>query len=475
MQAQSKAVIFARVSSKAQEDEGYSLDSQLKLLRNYCKKRQLTIDREFKVAETASKTQRRTVFHELLQYIAKNKVHHFVVEKTDRAVRNMKDAAYIYDWIEGDERRVLHSVKEGLELHKWSKSQVKLMWDIFVAFAKQYTDGLREEAMKGWEEKLAQGWLPAVPPPGYMTVTEQSKKIHIPNPAKYLSIDPLFQFALLPDSTLRTATQEAANLGLTTRKGKPLVKSAVHKLLTNPFYIGINRLNGKEYPGAQEPLISKELFYAVQDKLHSRRRTKNHSHNPVFKGMIRCEHCQAMVTWQKQKGRYYGACQRRTDACKGRRLLREDRLETRLVGLLEEIKDPKKKILTKLEAALRIGQPGSIVGKHRDEVIKSLNRQLRRLQDMSDALYDDKLANYISTDKFEQKQQELAAQMLETQSRLERLKEIQGKQADRPKPQSKHPIANLYLQSSPSQKRTILSQLYRVIHTDGNWVEFKLL
>lgn len=473
MQAQPKAVIFARVSSKAQEDEGYSLDSQLKLLRNYCKKKRLNIVKEFKIAETASKAQRRTVFHETLRYIAKNRIHHFVVEKTDRAVRNIKDAAYIYDWIEDDERRVLHSVKEGLELHKSSRSQVKLMWGIFVAFAKQYTDSLREEVMKGWDEKLAQGWLPAPPPPGYMTATVQSKKIHIPNPETYLSLEPLFQFALLPDSTLKAATQEAAKLGLTTRKGKPLVKSAVYKLLTNPFYIGINRLNGKEYPGAQEPLISKKLFYAVQDKLHNRRRIKSRTHNPVFKGMIRCEHCQAMVTWQRQKGRYYGACQRNTDACRGHRLLREDRLEARLVGMLEEIKDPKKKILTKLEAALRIGLPESIVGKHRDEVIKSLNRQLRRLQDMSDALYDDKLSNYISADRFEQKQQELATEMLEIQSRLGRLQEIQGEQREKPKPQSKYPIANLYLQSSPSQKRTIMSQLYKTMWADGDRVEFK--
>jgi len=34
MQALSRAIIFARVSSKSQEDEGYSLDSQLKVLRD---------------------------------------------------------------------------------------------------------------------------------------------------------------------------------------------------------------------------------------------------------------------------------------------------------------------------------------------------------------------------------------------------------------------------------------------------------
>lgn len=56
---ESNVVILARVSSKAQEDEGYSLDSQLKLLMGYCEQRELNIIKIFKIAETASKEQRR--------------------------------------------------------------------------------------------------------------------------------------------------------------------------------------------------------------------------------------------------------------------------------------------------------------------------------------------------------------------------------------------------------------------------------
>jgi hypothetical protein len=50
--------------------------------------------------------------------------------------------------------------------------------------------------------------------------------------------------------------------------------------------------------------------------------------------------------------------------------------------------------------------------------------------------------------------------------------ETQGEQSDKPKPQSKNPIVNLYMQGSPSQKRTIMAQLYRVIGADGDRVEF---
>ena len=64
-------VILARVSSKAQEDEGYSLDAQLKLFYNYCDTKGLKVVKVFKIAETASKDQSRKVFHEMLTFIAK--------------------------------------------------------------------------------------------------------------------------------------------------------------------------------------------------------------------------------------------------------------------------------------------------------------------------------------------------------------------------------------------------------------------
>ena len=89
------AVILARVSSKAQEDEGYSLDSQVKLLQSYSETKNLRVVKVFKIAETASKEQSRKVFHELLEYIQANSIFHLVVEKTDRLTRNMRDAVAI--------------------------------------------------------------------------------------------------------------------------------------------------------------------------------------------------------------------------------------------------------------------------------------------------------------------------------------------------------------------------------------------
>ena len=63
-----------------------------------------------------------------------------------------------------------------------------------------------------------------------------------------------------PNHALSTITEGMKRMGLTSRKGRPFAQSHVQKILTNPFYIGINRFDGKDYPGAQEHLIERSLL-----------------------------------------------------------------------------------------------------------------------------------------------------------------------------------------------------------------------
>ncbi|OGS18245.1 MAG: hypothetical protein A2219_02605 [Elusimicrobia bacterium RIFOXYA2_FULL_50_26] len=90
-----KTVIYARVSSKEQEQEGYSIPAQLKLLMEYASKNGLVIVKESIDVETAKRAGR-THFNEMLKYLAENKdVKHILVEKTDRLLRNITDYATI--------------------------------------------------------------------------------------------------------------------------------------------------------------------------------------------------------------------------------------------------------------------------------------------------------------------------------------------------------------------------------------------
>src|SRR5260370_35860030 len=86
-----RVVLYARVSSKDQEKEGYSIPAQQRLLREYALRGGIVVAEEFVDVETA-KQSGRTAFTTMLEYL---KRHHatcrtILVEKTDRLYRNLK-------------------------------------------------------------------------------------------------------------------------------------------------------------------------------------------------------------------------------------------------------------------------------------------------------------------------------------------------------------------------------------------------
>src|SRR5229473_4404920 len=105
--ASNRAVLYARVSTKDQEREGFSIPAQLKLIREYARNQALTILREFTDVETA-KQAGRGGFGEMLTFLKANpSCRTILVEKTDRLYRNIKD------WITVDGLDIsVHFVKE---------------------------------------------------------------------------------------------------------------------------------------------------------------------------------------------------------------------------------------------------------------------------------------------------------------------------------------------------------------------------
>jgi hypothetical protein len=244
-------------------------------------------------------------------------------------------------------------------------------------------------------------------------------------------------------------------------------------MLRNTFYIGTIHFNGKDYPGAHEPLLNNKLFHAVQVKLGERHQTKIIRHDPLFKSMLRCGHCEGVITWQCQKGRYYGSCQRHRQECKGRRLLREDRLEESLLTRLDEL-DAGSGSLALLHALTDVlqarGRP--YIGQHRQLIIKTIEQQLRRLERKEDCLYDDRLAGLVSDEKYKQKLEHLHNEINYLRIRLSRLEEVEkGISIITEKPTS---LRKLYDGESKVGRRIIMRELFVMTVFDGH-VEFATL
>jgi DNA invertase Pin-like site-specific DNA recombinase len=156
-------VLYARVSSKDQELEGFSIPAQLRLLRNYAESKGLSIAQEFTDVETA-KASGRTNFTQMLAYLERHQAvcRTILVEKTDRLYRNIKDYATI------DELDVaVHFVKENEIISRSSRSNEQFVHGIKVLMARNYSLNLGEETVKGMTEKARAGIYPSCAPVGY--------------------------------------------------------------------------------------------------------------------------------------------------------------------------------------------------------------------------------------------------------------------------------------------------------------------
>ena len=111
-----KAVSYARVSSKEQE-QGFSLESQVKTLRGYAASQNFNTVKEFTFSESA-KQQGRKHFNSMLDYLRQHRdVRAVIVEKTDRLCRNLNDFVLVESLVEELGLEV-HLVKDGQILRR---------------------------------------------------------------------------------------------------------------------------------------------------------------------------------------------------------------------------------------------------------------------------------------------------------------------------------------------------------------------
>src|ERR1700732_968759 len=226
--ARKQAVIYARVSSKEQQKEGFSIPAQLKLLKEYAAAQGFVVAQEYVDVETAKQTGR-AAFGEMVACLkAPPSVVVMLFEKTDRLYRNLKD------WVTVDELDVeMHFPKEGVVLSRESRSSEKFMHGIKVLMAKNYIDNLSEEARKGMQEKAEQGIWPTKAPLGYRNILgPEGKKIITPDPNIAPIITHLFGWYAPGTLSLKDVAEKARSAGLVYRRtGAAVPVSTIHLIL----------------------------------------------------------------------------------------------------------------------------------------------------------------------------------------------------------------------------------------------------
>lgn len=294
-----RAVIYLRVSTREQaerggEAEGFSIPAQREACRRAAEALGAMAIEVFVDRGESARSARRPELQRMLRYIREHDVQYVVVHKLDRLARNLHDHVTIVAAL--DEVGVdLISCSENID----NSPTGKLLRTIMAGMAQFYSDNLATEVVKGSREKARRGGTLGKAPLGYRNIRAYDERGR-----EYRTVDldpdraPLIKWAFetyaTGEWTVDRLLDELTKRGLTntktgTRPERPLRHSHLHKLLTHPYYKGIVRYLGVEYPGKHPRLVSDEIWQRVQETLAAHGPgEKQRVHNHYLKGTVCC-------------------------------------------------------------------------------------------------------------------------------------------------------------------------------------------
>ena len=232
----------------------------------------------------------------------KNRVDAIIVWRLDRLTRNTMDYhGEIRPFLEKHDIKLLSATEPNND-----SIEGELFRNIGIDFAEYERKVIGKRTLAGMRQKASLGQYPHKAPPGYKNVTlkDKTKTIKIDRErAPYIK-----QAFKLYDSglySLRSLTKKLYDDGFRNAKGNKFGKSSIERILKNIFYTGVFEYEGTIRENAQHPaIISKELFYRVQDRLKDPNKVRKHDIDFAYTGgLILCGHCGCQVTAEVKRNR----------------------------------------------------------------------------------------------------------------------------------------------------------------------------
>ncbi len=322
---------YIRISDPKQ-GKGVSLEAQKDEMTRYAERKDIRIINWFEETRTAAKSGR-PVFARMMKLLKQRKAEGVVIHKVDRSARNLGDWAHIGEL--SDEGIDIHIVSETLDFRSRGG---RLSADIQAVIAADYIRNLREEAYKGLYGRLKQGLYPFNAPIGYLDNGGGTLKSHDPKRAPLIK-EALELYASGQYSYCSLLEKMTAR-GLRNRNGRPLTRTGLAAVLSNPFYCGVMliRTTGETFPGKHEPLISAATFEAIQAVRSGKYAKIVTRHKHTYRGLFRCGLCNTTMIPERQKGHVYYRCH--TASCETK-TVREEKIESGVRGLLAKLTFPK--------------------------------------------------------------------------------------------------------------------------------------
>lgn len=309
--------LYIRVSTHMQEE--LSPESQKKILLEYAKANDIYVPNEYIFMDlgiSGRKAEKRPDFQRMIT-LAKSNPSPFqviVVWKFSRFARNQEESI-VY--------KSLLNKQCGVEVISKSESIIdgpfgSLIERIIEWFDEFYSLNLSEEVFRGMKEKASRGGFQARPPLGYKIEVKGEPPVIVEEEAKIVRI--IFDKYVNEHMGLFAISRYLNSLGFKTSHNKPFERRSIEYIIQNPTYCGMIRWNRTENEtnrikdkdewiiekGLHEPIISKELFDAAQERFKSTYQPRGARPSCTYKhwlsGLIKCPACgRTMIVQQVQK------------------------------------------------------------------------------------------------------------------------------------------------------------------------------
>src|SRR3989338_5330608 len=295
-----KYFLYARKSSESEDRQVQSIDDQINRLKKLAIDLDLDIKKTYSEAKSAKKPNNRPVFDEMIQRIENGEADGILCWHLNRLSRNPIDSGKL-SWLL--QQRILKSIQT-IERQYLPDDNV-LLFNVESGMANQYILDLSRDTRRGLLKKLDAGWQNGVAPLGYLN--DKENRTIIKDPERFNLVRKMWDLMLTGNYTPPKILDIANNeWGFRTRKfkrmgGCPLSKSGIYAIFTNLFYAKIIVVNGVQYEGSHEQMITLEEYDRVQFLLGREGKPRPKSHEFAFTGSIRCGVCGCLYTAETKK------------------------------------------------------------------------------------------------------------------------------------------------------------------------------
>ncbi len=325
---QVRYVLYARKSTEdTSEKQALSIDSQVKEMLEIAERESLNIIDIRREAHSAKDSGQRPVFKEILEDIRRDRYDGIITWAPDRLSRNAGDLGSLVDLM--DEKRLVEIRTYGQRFTNTPSEKFLLM--ILCSQSKLENDQKSINVKRGLKTRVEMGLWPAPAPTGYLKEKRMDRKCEtLIDPDRGHIIKQVFEkVAYEKWSGRKIYNWLKFDLNFKTAGGnKNLTLSNVYVILQNHFYYGVfeyPKNSGNWYKGKHEPLITKELFDAVQMQVKSQF-VRSENKEFAFTKLMTCGLCGSGICadekFKKQKNGnvhrhvYYGCGKSKDKNCK---------------------------------------------------------------------------------------------------------------------------------------------------------------